>query len=60
MVGLFFAEVVSTREVREFVPPEFDVMRIQQWAVRAEYYKDDFHAELLWIPVASYDNVGKR
>lgn len=59
MVGLFFADVVSARDLREFVLPEFDAMRIPQWAARAEYFKDDFHAEFLWIPVASYDRIGK-
>lgn len=59
MVGLFFADVVSARDMREFILPEFDQMRIPQWAARAEYFVDDFHAELLWIPVASYDNIGK-
>lgn len=59
MVGLFFADVVSARDMREYILPEFDTMRIPQWAARAEYFKDDFHAELLWIPVASYDQVGK-
>lgn len=59
MVGLFFADVVSARDQREFVLPDFDQMRIPQWAARAEYFGDDFHAELLWIPVASYDNTGK-
>jgi hypothetical protein len=59
MVGLFFADVVSARDMREFILPEFDMMRITQWAARAEYFKDDFHAELLWIPVASYDETGK-
>jgi hypothetical protein len=59
MVGLFFADVVSARDLREFVLPEFDQMRIPQWAARAEYFADYFHAELLWIPVASYDNIGK-
>lgn len=59
MVGLFFADVVSARDLREFILPEFDQMRIPQWAARAEYFADDFHAELLWIPVASYDNIGK-
>ena len=59
MVGLFFADVVSARDLREFVLPEFDQMRIPQWAARAEYFANDFHAELLWIPVASYDNIGK-
>lgn len=59
MVGLFFADVVSARDMREFILPEFDMMRIPQWAARAEYFNDDFHAELLWIPVASYDETGK-
>lgn len=59
MVGMFFADVVSARDMREFLLPEFDAMRIPQWAARAEYFKDDFHAELLWIPVPSYDVIGK-
>lgn len=59
MVGLFFADVVSARDMREFILPEFDTMRIPQWAARAEYFKDNFHAELLWIPLASYDRIGK-
>ena len=59
MVGLFFADVVSARDMREFILPEFDQLRTPQWAARAEYFQDNFHAELLWIPVASYDNIGK-
>lgn len=59
MVGLFFADVVSARDLREFILPEFDQMRTPQWAARAEYFADNFHAELLWVPVASYDNIGK-
>jgi hypothetical protein len=59
MIGLFFADVVSARDLREFILPEFDAMRIPQWSARAEYFKDDFHAELLWIPIASYDDIGK-
>ena len=59
MVGLFFADVVSARDLREFILPEFDQMRIPQWAARAEYFAGDLHAELLWVPVASYDNIGK-
>lgn len=59
MVGLFFADVVSARDMREFILPEFEMLRIPQWAGRAEYFKDDFHAELLWVPVASYDEIGK-
>lgn len=59
VVGLFFADVVSARDMRQFILPEFEILRIPQWAARAEYFKNDFHAEFLWIPVASYDEVGK-
>ena len=59
MVGLFFADVVSAKDLREFILPDFDVLRIPQWAARAEYFKGDFHAEAIWIPVPTYDNIGK-
>lgn len=59
MVGLFFADVVSARDMREFVLPEFESMRIAQWATRAEYFAGDTHFELLWVPVPSYDRIGK-
>src|SRR5690606_21523921 len=47
MVGLFFADVVSAKDMREFVLPDFDILRIPQWAVRTEYSKNDFHADLI-------------
>lgn len=59
MVGLFFADVVSAKDMREFVVRDFDGLRIPQWAARAEYFKDDFHAEVVWIPLPSYDKLGK-
>ena len=59
MVGMFIADVVSAKDMREFVLPEFDQMRIPQWAARAEYFKGDSHAEFLWIPIPSYDDIGK-
>lgn len=59
MVGLFFADVVSAKDMREFVLPAFDILRIPQWAVRAEYSKGDTHAEVVWIPVPTLDEIGK-
>lgn len=59
MVGLFFADVVSARDMREFILPEFGQMRIPQWAARAEYFMGNSKAELIWIPVPSFDNIGK-
>jgi len=59
MVGLFFADVVSAKDLREFTLPDFDILRIPQWAARAEYFKEDFHAEAVWIPYMSYDEIGR-
>ena len=58
VVGAFVADVVSAKDLREFILPDFDVVRIPQWAARAEYFKGDYHAELIWIPVPSYDRIG--
>ncbi|GEM_PF-394787 len=59
MVGLFLADVVSARDMREFYLQEFDAMRIPQWGVRAERFAGDSHVELLWIPYPSYDEIGE-
>lgn len=59
MVGFFFADVVSARDLREFLLPELESIRIAQWAARAEYYAGETHLEALWVPVASYDRIGK-
>jgi len=58
-VALFFADVVSARDMRDFILPEFDILRIPQWAARAEYFGDKAHFELLWVPFPSYDEIGK-
>ena len=59
VVGLFFADVVTAKDTREFLIPEFDYIRIPQWAARAEYFKGDFKAEAVWIPYTTYDRIGK-
>ncbi len=61
MVGLFIADVVSARDLREFIlpEPELQMLRIPQWAARAEYFGKDMKAELLWIPYPSFDDIGK-
>ena len=59
MVGLFFADVVSAKDLRQFVAQDFDLIRIPQWAVRAEHFKGDFHTEAIWIPFMTYNQIGK-
>jgi len=58
MVGVFVADAVSAKDLRQFILPDFDMIRIPQWAARAEYFSGDFHAEGVWIPYMTYDNIG--
>ncbi|NHN36752.1 hypothetical protein G8764_05535 [Pseudomaricurvus alcaniphilus] len=58
MVGLFFADVVSAKDMRQFVAQDFDQIRIPQWAARAEYFGSDFHSEFIWIPYMTYNDIG--
>jgi hypothetical protein len=59
MVSLFVADVVSARDLREFVLPEFEQIRIPQWAARAEWFGDDQHLELVWVVHPSFDEIGR-
>ena len=59
MVGLFFADVVSARDQRDFILPGFEIIRIPQWATRVEYFGKESHAELIWLPYPDIDNIGK-
>jgi hypothetical protein len=59
MVGLFFADVVSAKDTRQFVAEDFDLIRIPQWAIRAEHFTGDFHSEAIWIPYMTYNEIGE-
>jgi len=59
VIGLFFADVVSARDLREFLLPSFDIIRIPQWAARAEYTAGDSHLEFVFIPYPVFDEIGK-
>jgi len=58
-VGLFAADVVSAKDLRQSLVMDFDLLRIPQWAARAEYFKNDIHVEGIWIPFPSVNNIGK-
>lgn len=59
VVGLFVADVVSAKDLRESLVMDFDLLRIPQWAARAEYFKNDIHLEAIWIPIPSVNKIGK-
>jgi hypothetical protein len=58
VVGLFFADVVSAKDLRDFVARDFDLIRIPQWAARLEWTKGELHAEAIGIPYMTYDEIG--
>src|SRR5204863_7366275 len=59
VVSLFVAGVVSAKGFREFILPDFYLIRIPPWAARADYFKDDFHAEAIFVPIVTVDRIGK-
>jgi hypothetical protein len=59
VVGVFVADVISARDQRYFYGTDLDQTRIPQWALRAERYAGDLHAELVLIPYQTYDKIGK-
>jgi hypothetical protein len=57
-VGVFVADVVNARDLREFLLPDLDQVRIGQWAARVDWQGEDKSAEVVWIPVPLYDRIG--
>jgi hypothetical protein len=56
-VGLFFADVVNAKDLRESILPDFDMIRIPEWGADIEYAKDAFHAEAVWIPAPEFNKL---
>ena len=56
-VGLFFADVVNAKDLRESVLPDFDMIRIPEWGADIEYAKDALHAEAVWIPAVEFNRL---
>src|SRR3989338_4161296 len=57
-VGLFFADIVNAKDLREYILPDFDLIRIPQWAVDLEYTAGQAHAEFVWLPVLQFHKLG--
>ena len=49
--GVFITDIVSPKDLREFLLPDFDEIRIGITAVKADYYLRNNTVELVWIPV---------
>ncbi|MBI3615866.1 MAG: hypothetical protein HY211_05045 [Candidatus Omnitrophica bacterium] len=57
-VGLFFADVVNAKDLREYVLPDFDLIRIPDWAADLEYSRENAHLEFVWIPAPEFNRIG--
>jgi hypothetical protein len=57
-LALFFADVVNARDLREFILPDFDMIRMPQWGADLEFYQSNFHGEFVWLPFLKFDKLG--
>lgn len=58
-VGLFFADVVNAKDLREFVLPDFDYIRTPQWMADLSYQIGPVRLEAVWIPVLDFNRFAK-
>ncbi len=57
-VGLFYADVVNARDLREYILPDFEFIRIPEWGLSTEYTKEKFHSQLIVLPGVEFDKTG--
>jgi hypothetical protein len=57
-VNLFFADVVNPRDLREFVLPDLDDIRIPSWAADLEFSFGSTHMEFVALPILDHDKIG--
>jgi hypothetical protein len=49
--GVFITDVISPKDLREFLLPDFEEIRIGVTAAKLNYYRGDQTFELAWVPV---------
>lgn len=57
-VNLFFADVINPRDMREFLLPDLEDIRIPLWAADLEFFFGNTHLEFIAIPVLEHDRLG--
>ncbi len=48
--GVFITDIISPKDLTNFVLPDFDEVRMGVTALKADYYMDALDFELVWIP----------
>lgn len=51
--GVFITDIISPKNLNEFLLPDFDEIRMGVNALKADYYLGDHTVEFVWIPVFS-------
>ena len=49
--GVFITDVVSPKDLREFLLPDFDEIRMGVTAAKINYYQNSHTFELVWVPL---------
>lgn len=49
--GVFITDIISPKNLSEFLLPDFDEIRMGVTALKADYYLGDNTFELVWIPI---------
>ena len=58
-VGLFIADIVNPKDLREYILPDLDDIRIPAWAVNLEYYKNNSYVQFVFIPIPEFNEFGE-
>ncbi|ACN15123.1 conserved hypothetical protein [Desulforapulum autotrophicum HRM2] len=58
-VGLFFADVVNPKDLREYILPDLDQVRIPVFAANMEYYYSSGYFQMIFIPFPEFNEFGK-
>ncbi len=53
--GVFITDIISPKDMTNFILPDFDEVRLGVTSVKADYYFGDFTVEGIWIPVFTPD-----
>lgn len=49
--GVFITDVVTPKDMREFLLPDFEEIRVGVTALKLDYYRGDQTFEAVWVPV---------
>lgn len=58
-VGLFFADIVNPLDLREFILPDLEQIRIPVPAANMEYYHDNLYFQMIFIPFPEFNEFGE-